>query len=386
MEVATEIFGNAEALKAVDTLATPTTDSISDLPKVAAYCCNFLESLPWRDLTHRLDFWAFVGAARSLQAIAYRLKVDQTPIPDWIYLECDIKCDLPCDADRVRDVIKRVLDLLDELAGKVCTMQEDEAADGSDGAELSDDGSERRSSSWDGVTRLLLDPKRYHAARNRVQDKSTVDEVQQSFRLWHPIAVRRGNKDVVPTALCDDVDDAMLRLLWAAEQLDIDATSIRDLGILEDKLRAGIKVDDDRAHEVGEAAIHWLVTLETKSMASRRTQTQPGSTSGTNGGGQEEMNKRGKPPISMYDRCAQIELLHEHLVQEKPFGGSNLRESKKRIRNWIGRDWDTKHKDTGKKWWDPLPDAQKKELSKMRAELQPILNGTSRRRGHQASR
>ena len=97
-------------------------------------------------------------------------------------------------------MIKRVLDLLDELAGKVCTMQEDEAADGSDGAELSDDGSERRSSSWDGVMRLLLDPKRYHAARNRVQDKSTVDEVQQSFRLWHAIAVRRGAPEAVSAA------------------------------------------------------------------------------------------------------------------------------------------------------------------------------------------
>ena len=388
MEVATENSGKADALKVFATLAlaTPTTDSISDLPEVAEICCRVLESRRGGDLTHLSDFWPFVGAAASLQTIAYQLKVGQTPIPEWIYLECDIKCDLPCDADRVREVAQRVLDLLDELAGKVCTMRGAGMASGGEVNARATDGdlvvegtAEQDAkrwyelSPWEQELCFLLDSERFANIWDRIPHQPTGAEVRESIGLWHEVAVRRRSADLKPTPQSEELDVALARLYLTADKLKIDYEPIYSLHVLEENIRDDSSNSRSNVQNIGEMAVFTLLAIRVKQL----NQTLPDQPdpikagnapdSGTESGDRQAKRSPGRPRTPAIVRFAGIKQVWKHEKGQDVLPEQVVNAMKKNVRNWIRDRWDDE-------WWNELGDQMQVELLTMREYLLPKIS------------
>ena len=80
-------------------------------------------------------------------------------------------------------------------------------------------------------------------------------------------------------------------------------------------------------------------------------------------------SRRGAKGKEADERFAEIERLYQHVKGEDCLDDTEFRALKKRVRNWLLRDWDKRYKDDGGSWRDPLSEEARVKLCHYRTEL-----------------
>ena len=83
----------------------------------------------------------------------------------------------------------------------------------------------------------------------------------------------------------------------------------------------------------------------------------------------ETGKRRGNQGRDAVERFAEIKRLYDHEFGDKSLDKGEYSATKKRVRNWLGRNWDKEYKDGGGKWRDDLSEDRKVKLCEMRSEL-----------------